>query len=522
VTTLQRSRLSRASAFALVIFLAALSASAFSKKPQKTINKNLTEQVREKDGKSAWQSHKQAEYQTKEGVLRGRGHLKREKAREKAFQDLTAAGPIPLEQVLYACLEYNDRVSAARAGMAAAQGERLINLSRFLPHISFDLRHQAVDTAGASKAEANSQSLVLSQKLLEFGAESDSSIAARAYMRNSLFGFESEVSAVLSGARKKFYTVLLRQQQIEERGVLLKEYRERHEKMAELEKVRRVLEVDVLTSRLNVLHEEARINALNRDLLRQKMDLMKLAGFPVHQTEFKLQGAITPFTLPLDTCVDIAFRRSTGIARARAELYEQERVARRTWWTHAPDLDLMLKWQEDENAAGVAVSREQDTYGVSGFAERFLKGPAADLWGYGEIMTPENRGWYVDLKASIPLFQGFYAFGRQKKEKARLRQAFYDLRAAMDSVELKVRKFYQEMLEVQKEVEILKETSSISRERLRIQEKLKELGKISDNELETFRTRFFQDQGMYYNKETELIHVQENLRHEMRWFEPGR
>jgi outer membrane protein TolC len=484
----------------------------------KTIQKKINDQTKKKDGKEHWEYHKESIYQGKDDILKSRKPLKREKKREKEAEKLIGAGPISLEDVLLFCLEFNDRIQAKRATMASTQGEKLINLSRFLPHVNFNIDQQAIDTGSTGKQESLNQSFMVTQKLLEFGKESDTSVTLRKSQREALFGYEKEISRVLSNVRIKFFTILLRQQQIKERESLLEEYNKRYTKMRELEKVRRVLEVDVLTSRLNVLHEEARINALKRDLLRQKMDLMNLMGFPVHNTEFQLKGEITPFEVALDSCVDIALRRSTVIAEARAEFYEQRRVARRTWWEHGPDIELQVKWQEDQNAAGISMDRENGTYGVSAFAEKFLNGPEADLWGYGEIMGPNQGGWYLDLKASLPVFQGLFALGKHKKERAILRQTFYSLRAAADSVELKVRKAYQEMLEVQKELEILKETATISHERLKIQEKLKEIGKISDNELETFRRQFFMDQNAYYGKETELIHSQERLRHEMRWF----
>ena len=54
-----------------------------------------------------------------------------------------------------------------------------------------------------------------------------------------------------------------------------------------------------------------------------------------------------------------------------------------------------------------------------------------------------------------------------------------------------------------------------------VKERLKELGKISDNELETFRQRFFSDQDSYFEQQIRLIDAQERLRLAMRYFEPA-
>ena len=71
-----------------------------------------------------------------------------------------------------------------------------------------------------------------------------------------------------------------------------------------------------------------------------------------------------------------------------------------------------------------------------------------------------------------------------------------------------------------RETDILRETVRISKERLRVQDRMKELGKITDNELETFRERFFSDQDEYFEQQIRLIEAQERLRLEMRFFEP--
>ena len=69
------------------------------------------------------------------------------------------------------------------------------------------------------------------------------------------------------------------------------------------------------------------------------------------------------------------------------------------------------------------------------------------------------------------------------------------------------------------QTDILRETVRISKERLHVKERLKELGKISDNELETFRQRFFSDQDSYFEQQIRLIDAQERLRLAMRYFE---
>lgn len=485
---------------------------------QRNIKKKIREEAKNREGAYYRETLKNRDYQDSADLARARGRLKFERSRDAEAERLMKNGPIVLNDLLTLSLEFNSEVLATRAHLRAVQGEGLINFSRFLPHVDFLLHSQRVDSgfAGASKVE--DRSIRVTQTFLEFGAENDTGVALRQSRREALFSYEEAVARTLQNVRIRFYTILLWQEQIQERQVLLDEYRTRYENMRELEKVRRVLEVDVLTSRLNVLHEEARINALEKELYRQKVDLLRYAGFPVHLTDFTLKGGMVPFGLEMEKCVDLALRRSTAVAQSRAGMDEHGRLARRSLWAFGPDLKLDLTWLKDKNGAGVTVGQSNGTTTVSGFAEQYLKGPEGILLP-NEFLKPGDEGWTVDFQATMPLFQGFYAWGKRKKEKALLEQSSFELRATMDSVEISVRKAFQNMLEQQKELDILKETAEISRERLKIQESLKELGKITDNELETFRNRFFEDQGAYYGAEIALIVTQEELRYEMRWFE---
>ena len=135
-------------------------------------------------------------------------------------------------------------------------------------------------------------------------------------------------------------------------------------------------------------------------------------------------------------------------------------------------------------------------------------------------MGEDEQGWFAQVSVDLPIFQGLEREGRYKKEKATLEQNRHELRRTIDTVELTVRKAYQTVLENRQEVEILRETVSISRERLRVEDRLKELGKITDNELETFRNKYFQDMDNFFTQQIALIEAQESLRLVSHFFEP--
>ena len=98
-----------------------------------------------------------------------------------------------------------------------------------------------------------------------------------------------------------------------------------------------------------------------------------------------------------------------------------------------------------------------------------------------------------------------------------LRAALGDSKAI---VEIRVRQSYRLLVEQKKRVELEQERVGIAKERLRIKEQLKEMGKITDDELETFRTQFFNSQDSLFREQESLIEGQEDLRAAMRYFEP--
>ena len=157
-------------------------------------------------------------------------------------------------------------------------------------------------------------------------------------------------------------------------------------------------------------------------------------------------------------------------------------------------------------------------HGVPGFAERRLDDP--DFVDGGEFPGVEDPGWFAKLKLDVPIFDGLESKGKKIREYAVLDQKRHELRDEVKQVEVGVRQAHQTVLEQRENLTIQQHRVRISRERLDIQEQLKELGKISDDQLETFRNRFFNDQDDFFNQQIELVNAQEDLRFAMRFFDP--
>lgn len=485
-----------------------------------TIQQRVEAHGSDLDGKDRWALESRASYQEKKDIEFLRRHADAKRKRAEEARRLAEAGPLTLETCMAFSLEFNDSLQAARAALKSYQGDALIARSRFIPQLAYTMSNTITSEDGEKSSHSFDNLLRLSQTLVEFGRENGADVAIRAAARDALFTYENAVRNTLSDLRRKFFTILLRKQQIDERKKLLKEFQERYEKIYKLEQARRVLEVDVLTARLNVLNEEARINALDGEMLRQKIDLLHLIGFPVEMTDTGLAGSFEQLDLALDQAVEIGLMRSTAIAQARSEVAEQIRVVREVGLRNGVDLSARAGNKTDRAAAGLEFNTDDGLYSLSGFAEQHLQ-DRVDSWDTGDsTLNSHGPGWSADVSLSVPLFDGFKRRGEYLKQRARLLEALHSLRERIDLTEAEIRKSYQTLLERRKELEILKETVNISKERLRVQERYKELGRITDNELETFRNRFFADQDSFFQGQISLMQAQESLRHAVRHFEP--
>jgi outer membrane protein TolC len=487
---------------------------------QTLVEHKLEAQQKTADGRQRWDDYKSDEYQTEADIAQDRRALPTERSRQEVAAQRLAAGPLTLEECLVCSLEFNDPIQARRAEIRATSGDALIARSRFLPQMTYYLEHENSALGGQPATNETRQTLRVTQTLLEFGKDHATDVALRESERKALFAYEESVREVLSRTRRKFFTVALRQLQLDERRKSLAEFRERYNQVVALEKARRVLEVDVLTARLNMLNEEANINSLEKEALRQEFNLLNAIGFPVGATNLAIAGAVERFDLSLEAAVTTALKRSSAIAVKRAAVAEQARVARQSVWDYGPKVALQAGWGNNQAAAGVAISNSSGTYGVTAFAEGYAEKAADRYLAELEQLADDEEGWSVNLSVEIPLFDGLERKGLYRRERSTLVRLRHELQAAIDDVELGVRAAYQTMLERRKEVDILRETVMISKERLRVQERLKELGKISDNELETFRNRYFQDQDKYFTQQIALVEAQEDIRSQMRFFEP--
>jgi outer membrane protein TolC len=485
------------------------------------VGASLADVARRRSGESRWTSLTNTRHQSREDLARYLELDPRVAGVSERLQAALAQRPLYLEECMFACLECNDAVQARRADVKRVGGDALVARSRFLPRLAYLLETTRREADGEPTEDDSRSTFRLSQTVLEFGKDSSVDVDLREAERRALFSYEDAVRDALAGTRRTFFTVLLRKRQLEERRKLLEEFQERHRKMEAMEEARRVLEADVLTARLNVLNEEARINALEKEILRKKIELLRLLGLRADTGPVRISGDLRPFEPGLDKAVALALRRSTDVAQAKLEVAEQQRRARQVRWEFLPDVDLKAAWKEEASAFGLNLAGNDGAYELASFAETHPDVATNGFVTEYSLAGSDEEGWFLGLELELPIFEGLGRYGRLRRETALFEKAVHELRGIVGDIETSVGKAYHTLAEERKDLEIKRETVEISRKRLRVLERLKELGKATDNELETFRTRFFSDQDAYFEQQIRVIDAQETLRARMRYFEPA-
>ena len=129
-----------------------------------------------------------------------------------------------------------------------------------------------------------------------------------------------------------------------------------------------------------------------------------------------------------------------------------------------------------------------------------------------------DPGWFAGLQLRIPITEGGARKGRQIRAKAVLNGYKAALEDQKDRIELKVRQRYNELVEQKLLVELEKDRVDIDDQRFKIKTELRDVGKITDDELETWRGKFFDAQDRFFRRQVDMIESQENLRLAIRYF----
>jgi outer membrane protein TolC len=455
-------------------------------------------------------------------------------ARTVSAREMKAERILTLDECLQLAFANSNEIEEARQQMFFVGGSKLITNSRFLPTVELIYQYEHFRNFGSANLVDVASTLFgqISQTILEYGKDNPLDILLRAEQRAALFNYESQAATVFSQVRRAFFFIKLKEQQIATRQQLLEGFEKQYErKQRRMEEGNLSVKMEVLTSRLNVLEEESRINNLTRQKLTRKMELLRLIGLPVGAEQVEFEGQMDSFGLDsfyMDKMVALALAQSSTVASAQADVAEQQRALEQLRYEYIPDLRLTAGYQNDDRwkprniKMGSDVTNTDDTWALDavGQSQTFDKdkGQTLGLFGTGTTLSGPDPGRFTGIQLRMPIFEGNARKGRHIQAKANLRSLEAILANQKDLVELSVRQSYKFLMEQRFQVELAQENVNIEKERFSINEQLKTLGKITDDQLETFRGQFFSAQDSLFQQQELLVERQEDLRLAVRYF----
>jgi len=437
---------------------------------------------------------------------------------------------LTLEECLQLAFANSNEVKQERQRMVGAGGSKLIANSRFLPTIDLINRYEHIrahEGADAS-ADASLVSAQIRQRLLEWGKDHPLDLDLRAEQRNTLFNYENRVASVFSQVRRAFLFIKLKERQIAARAVLLEQFEAQAAiKQQRMDAGNLSVKIEVLTAQLNVLNERTRINTLERQRFNRKADLLRLIGLPVGADQVELVGQMDTFGVDgfdMDGMIRLALAQSSELALVETLVAEGGRALDQLGYEYFPDLRLTSGFQDEYGRTGAEISNQDDTWGLDFIGQPGVpSGSEKDGGGLG-LFSPDfhlggpDPGWFTGIELRMPVTEGHARTGRRIQARAewnRLRAVAEDQK---DRIELDVRQSHKFLSEQKFQVDLAQENVNIERERFRIQEELRDAGKVTNEDLETFRRAFFAAQDKLFQEQETLIDRQEDLRLAVRYF----
>lgn len=416
----------------------------------------------------------------------------------------------------------------SRSAELAAQAQRQADLTIGTPfgNITID-DNQILNLLNGGQSNTtpgqyvdNRVSIRYSRRLLEWGQDPISQVGIRSNRRIAIFNYQQELRNLLADVRKNFFLILLKQQQIEDRKVLLAAYIKTHEdKKTRYEVAKDVQMIDVLTAELDVLNEEFRINNLENDLLNKKMELLKLMGRPIG-SRFTLAGRppdLESFEFGIDDIVQLTKDNSYQVAYLREEIGESQRELGDLKRDYLPKYTAKAGFEDRRSNMGFTLNNSNNTYGLDFGAEQHLNLPneSDNTNTVTSLLTgahPRNNNYFLNFAVNWQIDDNMKSEGLTLKQMENLNKMKSQLTDQELTEELQAREAWQTLLEAVDQLRIQQRTLDISDRRLEITRKLREFGKVTDYQVDNYRTQYFNDQDRLFSAQESVITAQENLR----------
>ncbi len=456
-----------------------------------------------------------------------------EPARRVAPREMTEPRVLSLPECLRLAFTNSNEIKQSREQMFFVGGTKLITNSRFLPtiHLVSQYEHLQFLEGQDRHQDASWMGATIRQRILEWGKDNPIDVALREDQRRALLDYENRVANVFSRVRRDFLSIRLKEQQITARRELLKQFEAQAQiKQQRMDAGNLSVKIEVLTARLNVLNERMEVTRLEREKFNRKTDLLRLLGLPVGTDRVELTGTMDHFGLEgfdMEGMIRLALAQDSELAFREAVFAEQGRRLQQLRYEYFPDLRFVGGYQDEAGRVGAEVRNDNNrgTWGLDVVGEPRITGSGDNngerlgLFPPGVSLDGPNPGWFAGVQLGIPITEGGARTGRAIEARANWRAAGAAVEDQKDIIELRVRQGHVALGEQKFQVDLAQENVNIEKERFQIKEELRDAGKITDDELETFRTKFFDAQDSLFVQQARLVEAQEDLRLSIRYFE---
>lgn len=426
-------------------------------------------------------------------------------------------GVLEIETCLALARAHNETLLSARQRVEEIDYDRWVVRSRFFPQVDLETRYNMPDLRHIdSEAFRDEAILHARQRVLEFGADVPEEVAYRSRMRSARLDYERQTRRVLSQVRRNFYLTIVKGQQIENRREVLDNVREKLRRIRVKYERGVAKEFDLLTAQLDSLEQEAQISVLLGQKARLTFDLLRLMGRGMVQ-DVTLVGEVEDFEMRLEDAVAMALSRDVEIERLGEEVAETSRAFHETRLDYLPDIGIKVGMESGDKVLGFDLTRSQRTWRLDASSDVLLL-RTGDLPLDSRFITRDTNKFAL-LHFSMPILSGFSRYGQTGAARARLYQVQASFRDRREQVERDVRQHYQTLQDRILQREINTRRLQMDSRRLEIQERLRDLGQVTDNQVETFRDLFFAGQERLFQSQDGYINALENLREVMGYFE---
>lgn len=424
---------------------------------------------------------------------------------------------LEIETCLALARAHNETLLSARQRVEEIDYDKWVVRSRFFPQVDLETRYNVPDLRHIDSVLFRDEAILHArQRVLELGADAPEEVAYRSRKRSARLDYERQTRRVLSQVRRNFYLTIVKGQQIENRREVLDNVREKLWRIRVKYERGVAKEFDLLTAQLDSLEQEAQISVLLEQKARLTFDLLRLIGRDMVQ-DVVLVGQVEDFEMNLEDAVAMALSRDVEVERLDEEVTEASRAFHETRLDYLPDIGIKVGMKSGDKVLGFDLTRSQRTWRLDASSDVLLLRTGSLPLDSRFVARDTNK--FALFQFSMPILSGFSRYGQTGAARARFYQAQASFRDRREQVERSVRQHYQTLQDRILQRQINTRRLEMDRRRLEIQERLRDLGQVTDNQVETFRDRFFAGQERLFQSQDAYINALENLREVMGYFE---